>query len=196
MEIQCPSCQKKLSIGDQFAGQLVKCPACSGVFMAALAEHAAMPVQRPFPQARRLPTAAPKGTLPMTPPLGARLQAAAPDVIPFSSEPPSRPSYPHVPPLPKPAPSSQRVEFEEEPPGPPSDSKRSYTMRLCPDVLRWVGARRARRRLCPVVLQLGRSASRAGGAHDNLNVANFNFNLWNMAFGVGGRSFFGFSTCS
>jgi hypothetical protein len=79
------------------------------------------------------------------------------------------------------------VEFEEEPPGPPSDLKRSYTMRLCPDVLRWVG---------PVALAILFVLSFfswvfivTGLPIENLNVGNFNFNLWNMAFGGGGRSF-------
>src|SRR5947207_3369204 len=182
MEIQCPSCQKKLSIGDQFAGELVKCPACSGVFMAPSLSMPAMPVAAPVSTSSGLPTAGPVGTLPMTPALSAQTQAAAPDVIPFSSEPPARPSYPHVPPLPKPAPSSHRVEFEEEPPGPPSDFKRSYTMRLSPDILRWVG---------PVALAVllvlsffswvafGGLVANLGVPIGNLNIGNFN--LWNMA---------------
>ncbi len=119
MDIQCPSCQKKLVIGDQFAGQLTKCPSCEGVFMA--------------------PTLA-------TPPTTATVAATAPapqpptpDVIPFSGDAPPRPSYaPPVSSAPPPPPPSAPVTFEPEPSGPPGEFSKSHTLRLCPETLRWI----------------------------------------------------------
>jgi hypothetical protein len=32
MNLLCPNCQKQLSVGDQYAGQLMKCPLCQGTF--------------------------------------------------------------------------------------------------------------------------------------------------------------------
>src|SRR5271154_4684555 len=34
MEILCPNCQKKLTILEQYAGQMLKCPLCGGTFTA------------------------------------------------------------------------------------------------------------------------------------------------------------------
>jgi hypothetical protein len=34
MEILCPNCQKKLTIPEQYAGQMMRCPMCSGTFTA------------------------------------------------------------------------------------------------------------------------------------------------------------------
>ena len=123
MEIQCPSCQKKLAIGDQFAGQLVKCPACNGVFMA---PTLALPVASP-------PVASQSATVP----------SASPDTLGFAAEPPPRPSMAssyassYNPPLPPPAPPPKAI-FDEEPPMPPGDFAGSQTLRLCPEILRWV----------------------------------------------------------
>ena len=132
MEIQCPSCQKKLSIGDQFAGQLVKCPACNGVFMAPSLAMPAMPLAAPV-----APVVAPPTVGPPTVP------AAPLDTFGFSGEPPPRPEMAaahastYTPPLPPP-PLPPKPIFEEEPPVPPGNFERSHTLRLSPDVLRWV----------------------------------------------------------
>src|SRR5262249_19587544 len=34
MELLCPQCQQKLTIPDQYAGQLMRCPLCNGTFTA------------------------------------------------------------------------------------------------------------------------------------------------------------------
>jgi len=34
MELMCPNCQQKLTIPDQYAGQLMRCPLCNGTFTA------------------------------------------------------------------------------------------------------------------------------------------------------------------
>src|SRR5262245_42053802 len=50
MELHCPNCQQKLNIGDQFAGQLMRCPLCNGTFQApSLAPSAAPPPPAPSP---------------------------------------------------------------------------------------------------------------------------------------------------
>jgi hypothetical protein len=126
MEIQCPSCQKKLSIGDQFAGQLVKCPACTSVFMAPSLAMPVAPLATPVAPDKAVPAVAPTLALPMPTP-------AAADVIAFSGEPPPRPAAPFTPP-PLPAPPI----VEEAPPGPPGEFQQARTIRLLPDVLRWV----------------------------------------------------------
>src|SRR6516165_110494 len=32
MNLLCPSCQKQLQVGEQYAGQMMKCPLCSATF--------------------------------------------------------------------------------------------------------------------------------------------------------------------
>jgi hypothetical protein len=52
MEILCPNCQKKLTILEQYAGQMMKCPMCGGTFTAPAlppAEPAAMAGFEPPP---------------------------------------------------------------------------------------------------------------------------------------------------
>jgi hypothetical protein len=136
MEIQCPSCQKKLSIGDQFAGQLVKCPACASVFMAP--SLAASPSPAPSsssspPPLMTAPAVAPTIAMPMALPVGSH---EGPDAMPVTGEAPPRPASPYTPPLPSSTPPP--VLLEEEPPGPPSDLGTTRTVPLDPDVLRWV----------------------------------------------------------
>src|SRR5438094_2130216 len=44
MNVLCPNCQQKLSVSEENAGQLMKCPACSRYFsVPALPETAAVP---------------------------------------------------------------------------------------------------------------------------------------------------------
>lgn len=60
MDVICPNCQKKLSLQDQYAGQLVRCPLCQGMFQAP-----ALPSYMPSPLAPQPPGAA---TAPVPPP--------------------------------------------------------------------------------------------------------------------------------
>lgn len=67
MELNCPSCQQRLSIPDQYAGQMMKCPMCANTFTAPgaqsqAAQTAAPPLAPPPPSApssRRTPAPAP-----------------------------------------------------------------------------------------------------------------------------------------
>jgi hypothetical protein len=64
MELLCPLCQCRLSIGDQHAGQLVRCPTCSGMFQA--------------PTLPDMPTSAPPPPPPVTPPSTFKVDEPAP----------------------------------------------------------------------------------------------------------------------
>jgi hypothetical protein len=64
MNLLCPNCQKMLTVPEQFAGQLMKCPFCSGTFtvpaLPAGAPAAATPVQAvPEPAPATAPAPAP-----------------------------------------------------------------------------------------------------------------------------------------
>lgn len=117
MELQCPSCQKRLSIGDQFAGQLVKCPACNGVFMAPSLT----------PPAPATPT--PAANAPST-------STGDGNILPFDSDaPPPRPEIAHFTSSPPPPPPRPR--YEDEPIGPPGDYTTEHRCHLRANILRW-----------------------------------------------------------
>jgi hypothetical protein len=78
MEIHCPSCQRRLTIPDQYAGQMMKCPLCNNTFQA--------PALAPVPA----PATAPP---PPLPPVG----MTAPPPLPTSVR-PEEPSSPPSPP--------------------------------------------------------------------------------------------------
>jgi hypothetical protein len=50
MELNCPSCKQRLSIPDQYAGQLMKCPMCSNTFTAPPLQSAPPPPAPPPPR--------------------------------------------------------------------------------------------------------------------------------------------------
>ena len=88
MELLCPSCQKKLTIPDQYAGQLMKCPLCQGIFTAPSLPPTTSPDIMPGP----LPAAAPAATPPQAPPArnattGVPTAIASSGVMPKSSTP-------------------------------------------------------------------------------------------------------------
>lgn len=62
MELLCPNCQRKLTIPDQYGGQLMKCPLCTNTFTApalAAPQVAAPVVATPPPPPAPLPAAPP-----------------------------------------------------------------------------------------------------------------------------------------
>src|SRR5437868_14538270 len=63
MELLCPSCQKTLTIPDQYAGQLMKCPLCQQTFTA--------PALPPTPAAAAPPPPAPPIQMEPLPPMSA-----------------------------------------------------------------------------------------------------------------------------
>ena len=43
MNLLCPNCQKMLTVPEQYAGQLMKCPLCNGTFTVPALPSSAMP---------------------------------------------------------------------------------------------------------------------------------------------------------
>jgi predicted Zn finger-like uncharacterized protein len=144
MEIQCPSCQKRLAIGDQYAGQLVKCPACNGVFMAPtlakppVAAPLAPTVVVPMPADPRSANAT-EGSPPNPPAPPPLSTATRPEILPFAGDPVERPELPAYPPPSSAAPPSIVPPPSVEPkPGPPGEFARTKTVPLRADVVRWI----------------------------------------------------------
>jgi hypothetical protein len=97
MELLCPHCQRKLMIGDQYAGQMMKCPLCQGTFTA--------PALPTFPQtpdyAPPIPPTPPSPPAPPPPAPPPQIQRPA-EVSPLtSSAPPEKKPLAPVPPLPQ-----------------------------------------------------------------------------------------------
>src|SRR6516225_5171125 len=64
MELMCPHCQQKLTIPDQYAGQLMRCPLCNGTFTAPALSAPPPPV---FSMTPEPPPPSPISTEPMQP---------------------------------------------------------------------------------------------------------------------------------
>jgi hypothetical protein len=116
MNLLCPNCQKMLTVPEEFAGQLMKCPMCNGTFTVP-----------------GLPGAAPP------PP-----SAAGPDVYSMRPEPPP-PVLPPPPSLPEPPPPSSLTTAPKPPAPAPSLSslptegyQRTATLWFSPRVLAWI----------------------------------------------------------
>src|SRR5882762_10036273 len=107
MELLCPSCQKKLTIPDQYAGQLMKCPLCQQTFTA--------PALPATPAAAMAPPPPPPIVMePLPPPPRGDGKAAA-----LMAEEP----IPELQPL------------EEAPPAPPGDYSHFWSVYISPKVL-------------------------------------------------------------
>jgi hypothetical protein len=139
MELQCPGCQKKLAIADQHAGQMIKCPACGGMFMApalpsmpnvASAVPATMPAAEP-----------PPSSPPNAPPMPSAA-SETPGTIPFAPAPPPPPPHPDIltppPPPPPPLPPISQAPSEPEIALEPGDYTRTRVLHLCPDTVQWI----------------------------------------------------------
>jgi hypothetical protein len=118
MNLLCPNCQKMLTVPEQYAGQLMKCPLCQGTFT--------VPT---------LPAAPPPPPPPPSAPDIYRLQdpspAPPPSMPPSYTSPLIQPSAPAVPPPPPPPPP---------PPLPPGEYTRKATIGFSPKVLQFVPA--------------------------------------------------------
>lgn len=140
MELLCPSCQRKLTIPDQYAGQLMKCPLCTNTFTApALAPP---PVTPPPPPMVTAPPPPPpmvfpphQETLPFNyaPPGPAADTSGLPDEgfgLVDVQEPPQvfPPQTTAPPPVTRPAP----------PPPPPGDYSRASTLLLSANLVVWI----------------------------------------------------------
>ncbi len=137
MNLLCPNCQKMLTVPEQYAGQLMKCPLCAGTFtVPALPPAPAMSEPEP-----RLPPAPPPAP-PTSPPAPSFSPS---DTYGLKQEPVSTPLPP--PPAPPPAPASTAPESitPEPTPGPsksvtlpPVGYTRTRTLWFSPKVLQWV----------------------------------------------------------
>src|SRR5262245_9078550 len=120
MELLCPNCQKKLTVPEQYAGQLMRCPLCQGTFTvpampSAVAAEAAEPFGGVGP-----PKAETYGVAPEP------VAAVAPTLPPISAETPS-------------VASGQAVSSAAAPPVTPSAGySRVCTMRFNPNVIQWL----------------------------------------------------------
>ncbi len=108
MDFRCPSCQKDLTVPDEYAGQLMKCPLCQNTFQA--------------------PALPPPVTA--TPPPGPGTFAVAPEPLP----PP--PTTPEIPKRKKEAPASPPT--PPAPPPPPGEYTKTHTIWISPRVVPWI----------------------------------------------------------
>jgi hypothetical protein len=144
MKLLCPNCQKMLTVPEEFAGRLMKCPLCAGTFnVPGLPSGGAAPEP-----AAAVPPLAPVPTRPQAPADTYSLQPEAPPPVPAPAAAPEAPP----PPAPVPASPAAAVATVTEPAGvppspPPSTAAaptmgytKSYTMSFHPEVVRWVPA--------------------------------------------------------
>src|SRR5262245_23353908 len=80
MDFLCPSCQKMLTVPDQYAGTKMKCPLCAATFTA--------------PSLPSPASSAPGGPGPFPPPASAPSPTAAPLPPPMTPAPPAPPPSP------------------------------------------------------------------------------------------------------
>ncbi len=142
MNLLCPNCQKPLTVPEQYAGQPMRCPLCSGTFTVPALPTPAASVPPPPPAPLPPPSAAPADTYgfkdPAAPP-----PAPAPHPADLAFE--SLPAAPRAPSgFTGGAPSSApRQTFTEEQPSYPSAPtpegyQRKYTIWFSPKVLQYV----------------------------------------------------------
>lgn len=113
MNLLCPNCQKMLTVPEEFAGQLMKCPLCNGTFTVPGLPDAAAPLAPPQPE---------------------------PDVYPIRHDPipPPAPPLSHLEP-PPPVPSTATTPTLPPPPSlSPQDYQHTLAMSLSPRVLPWI----------------------------------------------------------
>ena len=117
MNLLCPNCQKMLTVPEQYAGQLMKCPLCNGTFTVPT-----LPVSPPAPP-------------PPTPPT-----PAGPDIYGFKEPLPPPPTT--APPVPPPAPGETAPapgpSLPPPPPLPPGEYTRKMSVWFSPKVLQFV----------------------------------------------------------
>jgi len=113
MELLCPQCQQRLTIPDQYAGQVMRCPLCNGTFTAPA-----------------LTAPAPPPPPPLLPPLQFAPEVAAPVPPPLPLEPPSSRRDTGLKTGPPPAPPP--------PPPPPGEYTRTFKISVRPAIVPWI----------------------------------------------------------
>ena len=119
MNLLCPNCQKMLTVPEEFAGQLMKCPLCAGTFTVPGLPGAAPPPPPPEPDFYSVRHEAPPPSPPPLPPL------------------PPAPDFELSPPLPTTATTTKPSAPSAAPP-PPEGYQHSATMWFSPRVLPWL----------------------------------------------------------
>src|SRR6516162_9166111 len=100
MELLCPNCQKKLTVPEQYAGQIMRCPLCQGTFNvpaipSTVAAEAAEPIgfgtPPPKPETYGVAPEAGAAAASTLPPISSERPSAA-SAAPAASASPSTPS--------------------------------------------------------------------------------------------------------
>jgi hypothetical protein len=146
MNLLCPNCQNRLSVPEQNAGQLMKCPFCSKYFSVP-----ALPQADAASAGSGIPSPVASQATPGSPsPPSAPSSSVQPAVFALSQEPPSPQTSPPRQEEPlgvRPSPVIQQRPAEQAPPPPPpSGYEHVYTVWLSPRVVSWI---------VPVALFLG-----------------------------------------
>src|SRR5262245_36729946 len=130
MNLLCPNCQKMISIPDQYAGQIMKCPLCSNTFTAPALPAASAPPAGAMPA--NPPPASPPASGPGGPPASPSPAPAQEDVFRFASPPPEPPKVP-------PEPVQPPVSETPSAPSPPAGYRHTATIWISPRVVPWIG---------------------------------------------------------
>ena len=128
MNLLCPNCQKMLTVPEQYAGQLMKCPLCAGTFTVpglppAPSAVPSMPAPPPaMPETYPVKTEPPVTTSTTTAPTSPFMApAGAPPLTSTAATPPPGTSFTGTP-----------------PPPPPPSGPLTFSLWIKPEVVRWV----------------------------------------------------------
>jgi hypothetical protein len=133
MNLLCPNCQKMLTVPEQYAGQLMKCPLCGGTFTVP-GLPASVPAAAAAPAGTAPPPAAPPPSAPA--PSQPETFAVRSDGD-FAPPPPLVPEHTE-PPMVLPAPDAGMVSVQAPATAPPEGYRRTWTIWFSPKVLPWV----------------------------------------------------------
>jgi len=143
MNLLCPNCQKPLTVPEQYAGQPMRCPLCSGTFtVPALPTPAAPPAPAPLPPPSIAPPV-PADTYGLKDPVAPPPPAAASPVsdlvleeVPLTSRAPSTFTGGAPPSGPRPTFTEAQPSYPSAPT--PEGYQRKYTIWFSPKVLQYV----------------------------------------------------------
>src|SRR5947209_8198463 len=96
MDFRCPSCQKDLTVPDEYAGQLMKCPLCQNTFQAPALPPPIAPAPPPEPATYGLSTEPTPPPPPPAPPEAPRRQREVPLAPPTPPPPVPTGDYTHT----------------------------------------------------------------------------------------------------
>src|SRR5437899_959808 len=127
MNLLCPSCQNRLSVPEQNAGQLMKCPLCNKYFSVP-----ALPQTGVANTISAIPSRAPSQAAPATPsPAPSPSPSVQPDVFPLAQEPAAPQTLPprqNEPIGVRSSPIPQPLAEQTPPPPPPTGDEQTFTI--------------------------------------------------------------------